>query len=54
MALVILPCRGRWQGEALTEGCRPLDGATPLRHSLREFDGVTRLHQTPSPYRGGC
>jgi len=27
----ILPLQGRWQHEVLTEGCYPLDSATPLR-----------------------
>jgi hypothetical protein len=29
----ILPCKGRWQAEGLTEGCPPFDGATPLRRT---------------------
>jgi hypothetical protein len=32
---VILPCKGRWQRAALTEGYPPLDRTTPLRHALR-------------------
>jgi len=27
----MLPWQGRWQREALTEGCHPLDSGTPLR-----------------------
>ncbi|WP_237236466.1 flagellar basal body P-ring protein FlgI [Sphingobium sp. RAC03] len=39
----ILPLQGRWQGVALTEGCRPIEGVTPLH----------RLRRSPSPFRGG-
>ncbi|AYO77450.1 hypothetical protein EBF16_11530 [Sphingobium yanoikuyae] len=28
----ILPCKGRWLAAGQTEGCRPLDRATPLHH----------------------
>jgi hypothetical protein len=31
----ILPLRGKWQPEWLTEGCPPLDSVTPLRQALR-------------------
>jgi hypothetical protein len=29
----ILPCKGRWQAEGLTEGYRPLVNASPLRRA---------------------
>jgi tRNA pseudouridine55 synthase len=32
-SIEILPCKGRWQREALTEGYSPLDSVTPLRRS---------------------
>ncbi len=35
IATQILPCKGRWQRAALTEGYRALESATPLRHALR-------------------
>ncbi|EQB10612.1 hypothetical protein RLDS_26895 [Sphingobium lactosutens DS20] len=28
----ILPCKGRWQSEGLTEGCHALDRAIPRHH----------------------
>ncbi len=28
----ILPCKGRWLAVGQTEGCRPLDRASPLHH----------------------
>ena len=31
-ASFILPWQGRWQGEALTEGCPAIDRVTPLHH----------------------
>jgi hypothetical protein len=31
----ILPLRGRWRPEGLTEGYSPLDGVIPLRQALR-------------------
>lgn len=31
-AVKILPCKGRWQAESLTEGYCILDGSTPLHH----------------------
>ena len=40
---MFLPCKGRWQAEGLTEGCRPLDSGTPLRRAAR----------ATSPCRGG-
>ena len=35
MGHLILPLRGRWQPEGLTEGYPPLDSVTPLRQALR-------------------
>ncbi|MBB3878000.1 hypothetical protein GGR48_000403 [Sphingomonas pseudosanguinis] len=26
---MFLPCKGRWQAEGLTEGCRPIDSGHP-------------------------
>jgi len=34
MRLHVLPCKGRWQAEGLTEGCRALDTGSPLHHAL--------------------
>ncbi|OHC91473.1 MAG: hypothetical protein A2095_14300 [Sphingomonadales bacterium GWF1_63_6] len=42
-ALVILPWQGRWQGEALTEGCPALDRVTPLHHFVVPYNRATCL-----------
>lgn len=39
----ILPLQGRWLANGQTEGCHPIETATPLRH---------RLALTP-PLQGG-
>ena len=40
--LSFLPWKGRWQAEGLTEGCPPLDSATPRR----------RAAARPLPFQG--